>query len=242
MPEERDARSAPGRRYRRHVHRSRAGVRGPTHHQQAADHAGRAGTRRAGGSARDPARRRCGRRRHRHRHPRHHACDQRDDRAQGRAHRTDHHRGLPRRDRDGQRKPLRPVRPEHHAPGTAGATPPAACRAGAPGQRRQCAAAARRGGGARAGADAAPGGRAEHCRRFPARLRQPAPRTPGAGILGEELPDIPVSLSSEVSPEMREWERFSTTVANAYVQPHMARYLRGLEAGLRVWALRRRCS
>ncbi len=45
-------------------------------------------------------------------------------------------------------------------------------------------------------------------------------------------PDIPVSLSSEVSPEMREWERFSTTVANAYVQPMMARYLRRLEADL----------
>ena len=51
-------------------------------------------------------------------------------------------------------------------------------------------------------------------------------------ILAEALPGIPVSLSSEVSPEMREWERFSTTVANAYVQPMMARYLRGLEAGL----------
>lgn len=51
-------------------------------------------------------------------------------------------------------------------------------------------------------------------------------------ILNEELPDIPVSLSSEVSPEMREWERFSTTVANAYVQPMMARYLRQLEANL----------
>ena len=49
-----------------------------------------------------------------------------------------------------------------------------------------------------------------------------------------ELPDIPVSLSSEVSPEMREWERFSTTVANAYVQPLMARYLRGLAR----WAAR----
>src|SRR6516162_8330804 len=42
-------------------------------------------------------------------------------------------------------------------------------------------------------------------------------------ILAEELPDIPVSLSSDVSPEMREWERFSTPVANAYVQPLMAR-------------------
>ena len=52
-------------------------------------------------------------------------------------------------------------------------------------------------------------------------------------ILNENLPDIPVSLSSEVSPEMREWERFSTTVANAYVQPMMARYLRNLEADLR---------
>ncbi len=52
-------------------------------------------------------------------------------------------------------------------------------------------------------------------------------------VLGEELPDVPVSLSSEVSPEMREWERFSTTVANAYVQPMMARYLRQLEADLR---------
>ena len=52
-------------------------------------------------------------------------------------------------------------------------------------------------------------------------------------ILADELPDIPVSLSSEVSPEMREWERFSTTVANAYVQPLMARYLRELRDGLR---------
>jgi N-methylhydantoinase A len=52
-------------------------------------------------------------------------------------------------------------------------------------------------------------------------------------ILAEALPDMPVSLSSEVSPEMREWERFSTTAANAYVQPLMARYLRRLEAELR---------
>src|SRR6201747_1048417 len=51
-------------------------------------------------------------------------------------------------------------------------------------------------------------------------------------ILRDALPEIPISLSSEVSPEMREWERFSTTVANAYVQPMMARYLRRLEADL----------
>ncbi|OJW28611.1 MAG: methylhydantoinase [Rhodospirillales bacterium 69-11] len=51
-------------------------------------------------------------------------------------------------------------------------------------------------------------------------------------ILEQALPDLAVSISSEVSPEMREWERFSTTVANAYVQPMMARYLRRLEAEL----------
>jgi N-methylhydantoinase A len=51
-------------------------------------------------------------------------------------------------------------------------------------------------------------------------------------ILQDALPNIPISLSSEVSPEMREWERFSTTVANAYVQPMMASYLRRLETDL----------
>jgi N-methylhydantoinase A len=54
-----------------------------------------------------------------------------------------------------------------------------------------------------------------------------------AEILAELLPDVPVSLASDVSPEMREWERFSTTAANAYVQPLMARYLRRLESDLR---------
>ncbi len=52
-------------------------------------------------------------------------------------------------------------------------------------------------------------------------------------MLTEELPGLPVSLSSDVSPEMREWERFSTTVANAFVQPLMARYLRQLETEMR---------
>ena len=48
-------------------------------------------------------------------------------------------------------------------------------------------------------------------------------------------PGVPVSLSSEVSPEVREFDRLCTTVANAYVKPLMAGYLgslaRGLEAG-----------
>jgi N-methylhydantoinase A len=42
-----------------------------------------------------------------------------------------------------------------------------------------------------------------------------------------------VTLSAEVSPEMREWERFSTAAANAYVQPLMQGYLRRLEGALR---------
>ncbi len=56
-------------------------------------------------------------------------------------------------------------------------------------------------------------------------------------ILAAELPDVPVSLSSDVSPEMREWERFSTTAANAYVQPLMSRYLMALQDGLRALGL-----
>jgi len=57
------------------------------------------------------------------------------------------------------------------------------------------------------------------------------------------LPDhtpVPVYLSSEVLPEFREYERASTTVANAYVSPIMARYLDRLESGLdgrRLWVM-----
>ena len=44
-------------------------------------------------------------------------------------------------------------------------------------------------------------------------------------ILAERLPGVMISLSSEVSPQMREYERFNTTVANAYIQPLMKSYL-----------------
>jgi N-methylhydantoinase A len=60
----------------------------------------------------------------------------------------------------------------------------------------------------------------------------PAHERRAGQILAEALPRVPVTLSSDVSPEMREWERFSTAAANAYVQPLMARYLRRLEADL----------
>ena len=46
-------------------------------------------------------------------------------------------------------------------------------------------------------------------------------------------PDLPVSLSSEVLPELGELPRFSTTVANAYVRPLVSRYLVGLKERLR---------
>lgn len=44
-------------------------------------------------------------------------------------------------------------------------------------------------------------------------------------VLAQWLPDVSVSLSSEVSPQMREYERFNTTIANAYIKPLMASYL-----------------
>ncbi|HPF26025.1 MAG TPA: hydantoinase/oxoprolinase family protein [Steroidobacteraceae bacterium] len=49
-------------------------------------------------------------------------------------------------------------------------------------------------------------------------------------IAAEEMPDIPVSLSSEVVPEMQEYERTVTTVANSYVRPRVARYVKNLKA------------
>src|SRR5215472_13491346 len=52
-------------------------------------------------------------------------------------------------------------------------------------------------------------------------------------ILSELLPGVSITLSSEVSPEIREYERWSTAVANAYVQPVMARYLGRLDDALR---------
>ncbi|MBS0579630.1 MAG: hydantoinase/oxoprolinase family protein [Proteobacteria bacterium] len=51
-------------------------------------------------------------------------------------------------------------------------------------------------------------------------------------LAAEELPGIPVSLSSEVVPEMQEYERTVTTVANSYVRPRVARYVRNLKTKL----------
>ncbi|HEU4568711.1 MAG TPA: hydantoinase/oxoprolinase family protein [Marmoricola sp.] len=54
-----------------------------------------------------------------------------------------------------------------------------------------------------------------------------------AEIVAEVLPDVPVSLSSVILPEIREYERTLTTVANSYVRPTVSRYLRNLEDALR---------
>ena len=52
-------------------------------------------------------------------------------------------------------------------------------------------------------------------------------------ILSDVLgPDVSICVSSEVCPEIREYERFSTTVANAYVRPQMASYLHRLQQGV----------
>ncbi|HZM65405.1 MAG TPA: hydantoinase/oxoprolinase family protein [Nakamurella sp.] len=47
--------------------------------------------------------------------------------------------------------------------------------------------------------------------------------------LRARLPDVAVSLSCEVLPEFREYERMSTTVADAYLRPRLSAYLRRLE-------------
>ncbi|MCC6195809.1 MAG: hydantoinase/oxoprolinase family protein [Burkholderiales bacterium] len=52
-------------------------------------------------------------------------------------------------------------------------------------------------------------------------------------VLAAAFPDVPISISSEVSQEMREFARLSTACANAYVQPLIAAYVRGLDDTLK---------
>jgi N-methylhydantoinase A len=53
-----------------------------------------------------------------------------------------------------------------------------------------------------------------------------------AAIAAEVLGDVPISLSSHILPEIREYERTLTTVANSYVRPAVARYIGNLEKEL----------
>ena len=56
-------------------------------------------------------------------------------------------------------------------------------------------------------------------------------------FLRAQLPEVPVSLSSEVLPERKEYERTATTVVNAYVRPVMQRYLNAMRGGLQTMGI-----
>ena len=66
----------------------------------------------------------------------------------------------------------------------------------------------------------------------------PAHEEAVADALGSALPDVAVTLASAVCPEIREFERFSTACANAYVKPLMSRYLADLQERLTALGLR----
>ena len=57
----------------------------------------------------------------------------------------------------------------------------------------------------------------------------PAHEQAAAKIISDIAPDLYVSLSHQVNPEWREYERTASTVANAYIGPPVSRYLRELE-------------
>ncbi len=51
-------------------------------------------------------------------------------------------------------------------------------------------------------------------------------------IAAEMFPDLPVTISTDILPEFREYERCLTTVMNSYVRPKMANYLKGIQEKL----------
>ena len=63
-------------------------------------------------------------------------------------------------------------------------------------------------------------------------FRNPEHENRIAAAIRPALPHVPVCTSFEVQPEFREFERFSTTVLNAYLQPVLGRYVSTLEDGL----------
>ncbi|HEY2032174.1 MAG TPA: hydantoinase/oxoprolinase family protein [Rhizomicrobium sp.] len=63
-------------------------------------------------------------------------------------------------------------------------------------------------------------------------FRNPANERAVAEILSEKLPDLYISLSSNIAPQIREYPRTSTTAVNAYAMPITQPYLHGLEVGL----------
>ncbi len=69
-------------------------------------------------------------------------------------------------------------------------------------------------------------------------FRNPAHEEQARAILTRELPGIPISLSSQILPEYREYERTATTVINAYLRPVVGRYLARLSRSLPGRAIR----
>ena len=63
-----------------------------------------------------------------------------------------------------------------------------------------------------------------------------------AALAREILPDVPLSLSHEVLPEMQEYERTLTTVANAAVRPIVGRYVRNLRGRLEAVGMKGRLA
>lgn len=61
----------------------------------------------------------------------------------------------------------------------------------------------------------------------------PANERRAAELVREEFPEAQISISSDILPVFREYERSMTTVLNAYIQPVVSRYINKLESGIR---------
>ena len=69
--------------------------------------------------------------------------------------------------------------------------------------------------------------------RVPQRVREPGPRAAGARDRARARPGLPVSISSDLVSEYREYERTLTAVLNSYIQPQVIKYVDRLESQLR---------
>ena len=61
-----------------------------------------------------------------------------------------------------------------------------------------------------------------------------------AEICAEVFPELPITVSADILPEMQEYERTLTTVANSAVRPVVARYVRHLRDALGAWGMQAR--
>ena len=155
--------------------------------------------------------------------------DERAARAARRADGARHDRGVPRRDRDRPAEPRVALRPDRARAGAARPARAAVRRARADGARGR-ARAARRGlarGRGRRPCAAAEVEAVAVCLLFS--FLHPEHERRVGEALRAALPGVRVSLSTELLPEFREYERCSTTVANAYLAPALSAYLAEIE-------------